>query len=93
MAAYAGQFTQAAAGIRETGAFDKLEQWQFDWEQSYTRDEWLDLVPTSGGHSQFLPETLEESLARIGAAIDAVGSSFRMRYSTVVVTAVRTGAA
>ena len=27
----------------------------FDWERTYTRDEWLDQVPTFGGHSQ-LPD-------------------------------------
>ena len=32
-------------------------------------------------------------LAGIGAAIDAVGGSFTMRYTTVAVTAARTGAA
>jgi len=49
------------------GGFGQSEQWQFDWERSYTRDEWLDLVPTSGGHNQFPPPKLEELLAGIGA--------------------------
>lgn len=55
-----------------------------------TRDEWLDQVPTHGGHSRLPRAKLEELLAGIGAAIDAVGGSFTMRYTTVVVTAVRT---
>jgi hypothetical protein len=37
----------------------------------YTRDEWLKQVPTSGGHSQFPSDRLEELLAGIGAAIDS----------------------
>jgi SAM-dependent methyltransferase len=36
---------------------------------------------------------LEELLAGIGAAVDAVGGSFTMRYATVAVTATRTGGA
>jgi hypothetical protein len=40
-----------------------------------------------------VPAKLEELLAGIGAAIDAVGGSFTMRYTTVAVTAARTGAA
>ena len=34
-----------------------------------------------------VPAKLEELLAGIGAAIDAVGGSFTMRYTTVAVTA------
>jgi len=91
--AYSGQFAKAADGIWEAGAFGELEQWRFDWEQSYTRDEWLDQVPTAGGHNRFPPAKLEELLAGTGAAIDAVGGSFTMGYTAVVVTAARTGAA
>lgn len=93
MAAYSGQFTKAADGIREGGAFGESEQWQFDWERPYTRDEWLEQVPTSGGHSQLSPGKLEELLVGVGAAIDAMGGSFTMHYAAVVVTAARTDAA
>jgi SAM-dependent methyltransferase len=91
--AYSGQFKKAADGVRRVGAFGEPEQWQFDWERSYTRDEWLEQVPTSGGHNQFPPGKLEELLTGIGAAIDAVGGSFTMGYAAVVVTAARTAAA
>jgi SAM-dependent methyltransferase len=85
--------TRAADGIREVGAFSEPEQWRLDWERSYTRDEWLDQVPTTGAHTQLPPAKLEEVLAGIGAAIDAFGGSFTMHYATVVVTATRTDAA
>lgn len=45
---YQALFAKAAGGIREVGGFSDREQWRFDWEQSYTRDEWLDQLPTSG---------------------------------------------
>ncbi len=93
LAAYSGLFTKAADGIREVGSFGEPEQWRFDWELSYTRDEWLDVVPTAGGHSRFPPGKLDELLAAIGAAIDAVGGSFRVDYATVVVFAARIAAA
>ena len=85
-------FTRAADGIREAGAFGDPEQWRFDWEHSYTRDQWLDQLPTHGDNSQLSPAKLEELLTGIGAAIDAVGGSFTMGYATVAVTAARTGA-
>ncbi len=87
LAAYSGLATKAADGIREAGGFGPPEQWQFDWERLYTRDEWLDQVPTSGGHNQFPPGKLDELLAGTGAAIDAVGGRFTMSYTAVVVTA------
>lgn len=59
-------------------------------QQSYTRDEWLQQVPTFGGHNQFAQATLEELLTGIGAAIDVIGGSFSMRYAAVAVTAATT---
>ena len=93
LAAYSALFTKAAEGIRQVGGFGEVEQWRFDWERSYTRDEWLDQVPTSGGHNQFPSAKLEELLAGIGAAIDAVGGSFTMGYVAVAITAARAGSA
>lgn len=84
--------TRAADGIRQSGAFGDSEPWRFDWEWPYTRDEWLDQVPTTGDHSPVPPARLAEVLAGIGAAIDATGGSFTMGYTAVVVTAARTGA-
>jgi SAM-dependent methyltransferase len=80
----------AADGMRQAGAFGEAERWRFDWERTYTRDEWLDQVPTFGGHSQIPPAKLAELLAGIGAVVDAVGGSFTMRYATVAATAART---
>jgi hypothetical protein len=91
--AYQGLFTKAADGIREVGGFSDPEQWRFDWEQSYSRDAWLDQLPTSGALTRLPPDELAEVLEGGGAAIDAVGGSFRMGYATVAVTAARTGAA
>jgi SAM-dependent methyltransferase len=87
LAAYSGLATKAADGIRDAARFGPPEQWQFDWERLYTRDEWLDQVPTSGGHNQFPPGKLDELLEGTGAAIDAVGGRFTMSYVAVVVTA------
>ena len=87
--AYSRGFARAADGIRQAGAFGEPEQWRFDWERSYTRDEWLDQVTTHGDHSQFPSTELDEVLAGIGAAIDARGGAFTMGYIAVVVTATR----
>ena len=89
--AYSALCARAADGIRQAGAFGDPEQWRFDWDRPYTRDEWLDVVPTVGLHTQLPSATLQELLAGIGAAIDAAGGSFTMHYATVAVTAARAG--
>ena len=91
--AYQPLFAKIADGIREVGGFSDPEQWRFDWEQSYTRDEWLDQLPTPGALTQLPPDKLAEVLEGVGAAIDAMGGSFTMHYATVAVTAARTNAA
>ncbi|MGW3206817.1 class I SAM-dependent methyltransferase [Streptomyces sp. NPDC001135] len=90
---YAALCTKAADGIREVGAFAAPEQWRFDWDQSYTRDEWLDQLPTQGAFTRLPQARLEEVLAGVGAAIDAAGGSFTMHYATLAVTATRTAPA
>jgi SAM-dependent methyltransferase len=91
--AYQPLFAKIADGIRGVGGFSEPEQWRFDWERSYTRDEWLDQLPTLGALTQLPPDKLAEVLDGTGAAIDAMGGSFTMHYTTVAVTAARTSLA
>ncbi|HUB37855.1 MAG TPA: class I SAM-dependent methyltransferase [Streptosporangiaceae bacterium] len=86
---YQPLFAKIAAGIREAGGFSEPEQWQFDWERTYTRDEWLDQLPTLGSMTQLPSEKVTYVLAEVGSAIDAIGGSFTMSYATVAVTAAR----
>ena len=76
--------------ITVSGGFSEPEEWRFDWDRPYTCDEWLDQVPTMGGHPQLQPAKLAELLAGLGAEIDALGGGFTMNYATVAVTAART---
>ncbi|WP_232662902.1 class I SAM-dependent methyltransferase [Pseudonocardia sp. TRM90224] len=85
--AYAPGFTTAAHGMRACGAFGEPAHWRYEWERLCTRDEWLDVVPTHGGHNLLPPAQLTELVDGFGAAIDAAGGSFPMSYTTVVVTA------
>jgi len=78
---------KAADGIRRANCFGDPEEWQADWERPYTRDEWLDQIPTSGLAAHLSPDKMQQLLAGVGAAVDAVGGSFVMRYRTVAVTA------
>ncbi len=88
---YQAGYAKFADTIRETEQFDGAEQWRFDWQQQYTRAQWLDLLPTTGALTQLRPDQLAEILAAAGEAIDAVGGRFTMNYTTLAATAVHTG--
>jgi SAM-dependent methyltransferase len=90
---YSPVLTKAAGGIRQAGGFGAPEQWRYEWEWPYTRDKWLDQLPTFGGHTQLPPAQLEKLVQEYGAALDAIGGSFTMHYTTVAVTTARTSPA
>jgi SAM-dependent methyltransferase len=88
---YQTGYAKIADKIRETEQFDEPEQWRFAWERSYTRDQWLALLPTTGGLTQLPPDKTADILTAVGTAIDTLGGRFTMRYTTLATTAVRTG--
>jgi SAM-dependent methyltransferase len=91
--AYQPLFTKIAEGMRDAGGFSEPEQWQFGWECTYTRAQWLDQLATHGHLNLLRRDKLATVLQSVGAAIDAMGGSFTMPYTTVAVTAARTSAA
>lgn len=89
VAMYRPMFVQAADGIRATGAFTEPEEWTFFWEHTYTTATWLDQLPTSGVLTRVPQDRLTEILDSVGTAIDHLGGSFTMPYTTVAITALR----
>jgi len=87
--AYRAMGAKAADGMRQAGAFSDPEEWLSHWERPYTRDEWLDLVPTTGGFTRLPEDVQARALDGLGAAVDAAGGSFVMGYSTLAVAASR----
>ncbi|MEU6141643.1 class I SAM-dependent methyltransferase [Streptomyces sp. NPDC047081] len=88
---YLGFLAKAADGMRSVdGAFGEPEQWRYDWEFTYSRDAWLDVLPTQGAFTRLPPAALAEILKAVGAAIDARGGSVTMPYATLAVAARRT---
>jgi len=92
LAAYQGIFAKTEAGIREASGFTEPERWQFGWEHTYSKDEWLDQLPTHGILTRLPSEKQEEVLAGIAEALDEVGGSFTLPYVTVAVVAERAAA-
>jgi SAM-dependent methyltransferase len=86
---YRAGWEKVADVIRQAGAFGEPEEWLSYWERPYTRDEWLDLVPTSGGFTRRPEAIQQELLDGLGAAVDAAGGTFTMSYTTITGTAAR----
>ncbi len=87
--AYRAGCAKAADAMRQAGAFGEPEEWLAYWERSYTRDEWLDLVPTTGGFTRHPEAVQAELLDGLGTVVDAAGGTFTMSYTTIAATAAR----
>ncbi|WP_069885463.1 class I SAM-dependent methyltransferase [Streptomyces luteocolor] len=77
----------AADGMRRADGLDAPQEWRFAWEWTYTRDAWLDQLPTQGSLTRLPAERRVEVLAAVGAAVDTLGGTFTARYATIAVTA------
>ncbi|WP_419999868.1 class I SAM-dependent methyltransferase [Streptomyces boninensis] len=89
LAAYEPMFTKAADGIRAVDGFSAPREWRYEWHHTYTRDEWLDQLPTGGIFTRLPRPALDALLAEVGAVIDAQGGGVPIAYTTVAVTARR----
>jgi SAM-dependent methyltransferase len=86
---YVAMYAKFADRIVESGSFTAPEQWRFDWQWDYTRDQWLELLATTGGLTQLPPDKLADVLGAVGAAIDAMGGRFTTEYVTLAASAAR----
>lgn len=77
------------AGLDQGAGFDEPREHHVTWQRTYSRDQWLDQLPTQGGHADLADDTTSAIYAGIGAAIDRVGGRFVMHCTTTAVTARR----
>jgi SAM-dependent methyltransferase len=87
--AYESVFQRTTGGLERSGGFGAPERWTAEWRWTYRREDWLEQIPTFGGHDRLGSERLDDLIAGVGAAIDGVGGSFEMAYTTVALTAAR----
>jgi SAM-dependent methyltransferase len=78
---------RAVEGVRTASGFGEPEQWRFEWQREYTRDEWLDHLPTTGTLTLLAPGQVATVLDAVGSAIDSMGGGFTMQYVTLTVAA------
>lgn len=70
--------------VAATGRFEAPELLTWEWEQPYSRDEWLDVIQTHSSH-RLIPEAQRAALVEgLGEAIDRLGGGLRLLYRTVL---------
>src|SRR5262249_33861556 len=75
--------------LEATGAFGPVELRRYDWEQRYSREDWLDQLPTHSDPRLLPQDERARVMDAVGAAIDDFGGVFTMLYETRVLTATR----
>ena len=80
---YQAQFDRTADGMRQAG-FEEPEQWRYDWDRHYSRDEWLELLSTYGSMTMLAADQRAEILAGVEPAIK---DGFTLPYVTMAVAA------
>ena len=83
---YRALYDRAADGVRASGCFAEPAIRRYDWQRTYTREELLELIPTSGGLASMPPDKLAEILSTVAAAVDG---DVTLTYATWCLTAVR----
>lgn len=78
-----------AAPIEACGRFGPVDERSFQWEHTYTCDEWLDQLPTHSDHRTLRPDELSALLEHIAAVVDANGGTLTIGHTTELLLAVR----
>jgi SAM-dependent methyltransferase len=86
---YQPMITSTGERFAEADGFGEPEHLRYAWDRTYTRDQWLDLLPTQGGLTRATPAQLAEILEGVGAAIDTMGGAFTHTFTTVGVAITR----
>lgn len=90
---YEATYTKVGESFTATGAFTSPELWRYDWDRTYTREQWLALLPTTGGLTSLTPGQQAAITEAVGSAIDDLGGRFTMHYTTLAISAVRDSSA
>jgi SAM-dependent methyltransferase len=80
--------TRAIEGVQTAGGFGEPEQWRFEWQRQYTREEWLDHLATTGQLTLLGPDQVAAVREAVGSTIDSMGGSFTMDYVTLAAASV-----
>jgi SAM-dependent methyltransferase len=86
---YQGGCKRTAEQFVGTGEFSELGRWSADWDQTYTTDEYIDLILTMSPIALLTSEQTAELLDSVRTAIDALGGTFTSNYTTLATAVTR----
>ncbi|GLY55077.1 class I SAM-dependent methyltransferase [Lentzea sp. NBRC 102530] len=87
--AYRAGCVRTADALVATGSFGEVVQWEASWDRTFTTAEYTDLMLTMSPMAMLEREQVTELLDDVGVAIDAIGGSFAMNYTTLAVAVTR----
>jgi SAM-dependent methyltransferase len=79
----------AADAFEATDGLTDVARRAFRWSRRYSRDDWLDQLPTHSDHRTLPPEQLQRLLEAVGSTIDDLGGGLSVSYEVGLVTATR----
>ncbi|SHN75511.1 Methyltransferase domain-containing protein [Cryptosporangium aurantiacum] len=85
-AAYEPMLGPVVDALRRAG-FGEPERWDADEQRTYTKDEWLDQIPTQGMLTRLPADAVAEVIAEAGTAIDTLGGAAPVSSITVALAA------
>ena len=78
-----------AEALVATGRFTAPWREEVPWAHRYTTSSWVDELATRSSHRMLAQDVREALLADVAAAIDALGGSFDVEYTTTLLRAER----
>ncbi|MBV9592757.1 MAG: methyltransferase domain-containing protein [Actinobacteria bacterium] len=75
------------ARLRAVGRFVRVERREYEWEQTYSRPQWIELTGTHSDHLLLGAGRLRTLQSALAAAIDRAGGYVPARYRTLAVLA------
>ncbi len=84
-----GRIDGVLGAVTHEHDFERAQTREFSWSKPYTTAAWLDVLRTHSDHQTLAPERLRRLLDGVARALDELGGSFDLRYTTKLVSARR----
>ena len=83
------ELARHSAAIMSCEAFRSVETRRYDWQQTYSTEDWLELARTQSDHRMLGEERLEHLLAAVAGELERLARPVPVNYQSVALIAVR----